>query len=132
FVSLAVAYGEIDVLAGEVDVMGLGADSEVNLGVDFGEAAEPMNEPLRGEIRRDADGKRANALPLQQPFGSVGDTVEGIAHDAKIGAAGLGDHQPLALAIEQLQPKLRLQRFHLMADGALRDEKLLGGAREAS
>src|SRR5947209_10176345 len=55
FVSLAVTYGEIDVLAGEVDVMGLGADSEVNLGVDFSEAAEPMNEPLRGEIRRDAD-----------------------------------------------------------------------------
>ena len=91
-----------------------------------------MHEPFRREIRRDADSKRAGTLPLQQPFGSVGDAVEGIAHDPKIGAAGLGDYQPLPLAIEKLQPKLRFQRFHLMADGSLRDEKLLGGAREAS
>src|SRR2546421_3467511 len=91
-----------------------------------------MDEPLRREIRRDADSKRAGTLPLQQSFGTVGDAVEGIAHDAKIGAASLGDHQPLPFAIEKLQPKLRFQRFHLMADGSLRDEKLLGGAREAS
>src|SRR5205807_9223616 len=57
--------------------------------------------------------------------------VEGVAHDAKIGAAGLGDHQSLALAIEKLQPEFGLERFHLMADGPLRNKKLLGGAREA-
>src|SRR5215203_6140436 len=130
FVSLAVTNRKIDILAREVDMMRLGADSEIDLGMNFGEAAEPMNEPLGGEIRGNADSKRAGALPLQQPFGSVGDAIEGIAHDSKIGASSLSDDQPLPLAIKKFQPKLRLQRFHLMADSSLRDEQFFGSARE--
>ena len=99
--------------------------------MDLGEAAQPMHEPLRRKIRRGADGERAAALALQQPLGSVGDSIEGIAHDREVGATCLGDHQSLPFAIEQLQPELGLERLHLMADGALGDAELLGGAREA-
>ena len=49
----------------------------------------------------------------------------------EIGAAGFGDDQPLALAIEELEAELRLERLDLVADRALRDAQLLGGAREA-
>jgi hypothetical protein len=37
----------------------------------------------------------------------------------------------LSFAVEKLDAEFRLQRFHLMTYGALRDAKLLGGAREA-
>jgi len=37
----------------------------------------------------------------------------------------------LSLAMEELEPERIFQRFHLMADGALRDVQLFGGAREA-
>ena len=39
--------------------------------------------------------------------------------------------QPLALAVEELQSQLCLKRFDLMADRALRDTQLFGGACEA-
>src|SRR5262245_51973282 len=90
-----------------------------------------MDQPLRGKIRRGADRERAAALALQQPLRSVGDAIEGIAHDREIGAASLGDDEPLVLTIEQLEPELGLERLHLMADRALGDAQLLGGAREA-
>ena len=54
-----------------------------------------------------------------------------VAHHVEILAPGLGDDQALALAVEQLEAELLLQRLDLVADRALRDEQLLGGAREA-
>ena len=50
---------------------------------------------------------------------------------AKIVAAGLGDGQALALAVEELQAELGLQSLHLMADGALGDAQLVRGSGEA-
>ena len=50
-VSLAMTNGKIDVFAREVDVMGLSADPQIDLRMHFGEVAEPMDEPLRREIR---------------------------------------------------------------------------------
>src|SRR6516162_1476110 len=129
--SVAVAYGEIDVLAREVDVMERRADPKIDFRMRLGKTAQPMDEPLRGEIRRGAHGERAAALALQQAFGSIADAVESVAHDREIGAACLGDDQPLAFAIEQLQPELGLERLDLMADGALGDAQFLGRAREA-
>ena len=130
-VAVAVTNGKVDVLAREVDVVQRGADPEIDLGVDLGEAAQAMDEPLRREVRRRADGEHAAALALQQALRPGGDAVEGIAHDGEIGAARLGDDEPLPLAIEKLQSELGLERLHLMADGALGDAELLGGAREA-
>ncbi len=99
--------------------------------MDLGEAAQPMDQPLGCEVRRGADRERASALALQQPLGPVGDSIKRIAHDREIDATRLGDHQPLSFAIEELQSELGLECFDLMADGALGDAKLLGGAREA-
>src|SRR5262245_40139716 len=42
----------------------------------------------------------APPLWLQQPLRAVGDAIERIAHDREIGAAALGDDEPLVLAIE--------------------------------
>src|SRR5262249_15649559 len=129
--SVAVANGEVDVLAREVDVMHGGADPQIDLRMGLSETAQPMDEPLGREIRRGAHGERAAALALQQALGSVADAVESIAHDHEIGATGLGDHQPLSLAIEQLQAEFGLEWLDLMADGALGDAEFLGRAREA-
>jgi len=45
---------------------------------------------------------------LQQPISAERDPVEGIAHHSQIVMAGIGDDQPLALTVEQLQAKCRL------------------------
>src|SRR6516164_7439280 len=92
------------------------------------EAAEPMDKPLGGKIRRCADGQNARTLPLHETLGSHGDAVKRVAHNRQIIAPGIGDDQPLHLAIEELNADLRFKRLYLMAHGALRDAQLLGGA----
>ena len=63
--SVAVANAKIDVLAREVDMLRGRTDPEIDLGVNLGEAAQSMHEPLRCKIRRGGDSKRAAALALQ-------------------------------------------------------------------
>ena len=58
-------------------------------GCSFGEAAQPVHEPFRGEVRRGADGQHAGFLPLQQALGAGREPIEGIAHDLKIGRGPL-------------------------------------------
>src|SRR5215471_16848676 len=94
-------------------------------------AAESMDEPLGCKIRRGADGQHARTLPLHQAFGSHSDAVKRVANNCQVIAPGIGNDQPLPLAIEELDAEFRLQRLHLMAHGALRDAQLLSGACEA-
>ena len=91
---------------------------------------EPMHQPLRGEIRRSADRQNAGVLTLQKPLGADRNAVQSIAHDGEIVAAGFGDDQALAFAVEQFYRKPRLQRLDLVAHRALRHAKLFGGARK--
>ena len=86
-VAVAVTDGEIDVLAREVDVMQRRRNPQVDLGVRLGEAAEPVHEPLGGEIRRRADRQHAGPLALQQALGAERDPVERVAH-ARRGTRG--------------------------------------------
>jgi len=57
--------------------------------------------------------------------------IERLADLDEIVAAGGGDLEALALAVEQLEAELCFQRLHLLADRALGDVKFIGGAREA-
>jgi len=125
------ANGDIDVLARKIDVMHDRGNPQVDCGVRLGKPAEPVHQPFGGKIRRGAHGQHAGALPLHQALGPHGDAIERIAHDGKVVAAGIGDDQPLPLAVEQLDAELGFQRFNLMTHRALRDAKLLGGAGEA-
>src|SRR3954451_748837 len=97
----------------------------------LGEVPETVDQPLGGEIRRGADGEHARALALHDAGGAERDAVEGVAQHGEIIAPGLGDDEPLALAIEQLEAERRLERLDLMAHRPLRDAKLLGRPREA-
>src|SRR5215469_9282203 len=130
--AVAVTNRDIYVFAREIDVMQRARYAEVDFGMYFCKAAEPMDEPLGSKIRRCAHGQHARTLPLHQALGSHGDTVKCVAHNRQIIAPGIGDDEPLPLPIEELDAKLRLQRLHLMAHGTLCDAQLLGGACEAS
>ena len=130
-VPVAVPDRQVDVLAREVDVMQRRRHPQLDLGIGLREAAEPVHQPLGREVGRRADREDAGGLPLQQPLGAERDAVEGVANDVEVVAAGLGDDQPLALAIEELEAELGLERLHLVADRALGDAELLRGAGEA-
>src|SRR5215210_9114048 len=97
----------------------------------LGKMAETVDEPFGGEIRRGADGEHARALALHDARGAERDAVEGVAQHGEIIAPGLGDDQPLALAIEQLEAERRFERLDLVAHRALRDAKLPGRPGEA-
>src|SRR6188472_1690868 len=90
-----------------------------------------MDQPFRREVRRRADGEHAAALALEQALRPRGDAVEGVTDDNEIGTPGFGDGETLPFTVEQLQPELGFEALYLMADGALGDAELLGGAREA-
>src|SRR5262245_32032106 len=97
----------------------------------LGKSAKAMHQPFGGKIRRSADGQSPRALPLHQTLGAQRDPVQSIAYNVEVLAAGFGDHQPLAFAIEELDAEFGLQRLDLMADRALGNTQLLRGAREA-
>ena len=124
-------HGEIDVFAREVDVMQGRGDPQIDAGMRLGKSAQAVDQPFGGEVRRGAHGEHAGGLALQQTLGADRDAVERVAKDGEVFAARLGDDEPLALAIEELDPELEFQRLDLVADGALGDAKLLGRAREA-
>ena len=48
---------EIHLLAGKIDVMQCGGDSQINVGMRFREMSKPVDEPFRREIRGRADGQ---------------------------------------------------------------------------
>ena len=97
----------------------------------LGKPAQPVHEPLGCKIRRRAHCDHARVLTAQQSLRAVGNPVERIPHGGEIAATGLREDKPLALAIEQLQPKLGLERLDLMTHGALGDAKLVCCSREA-
>jgi hypothetical protein len=129
-VAVAMTHRHVDVFACKVDMMHRCGDPQVNAGMRFGKVAEPMHQPLGGKIGRGADCEDPCTLPLQEPLGADRNAVQGIAHHGKIIAAGFGDDQPLALAVEQLDRKLGFKRLDLVADGALRDAQLFRRARK--
>ena len=129
--AIAVANGEVDILARKVDALVARGNAEVDSRMALGEPAKPTDEPLRREIRRHADGEHTGLLPLRQTLSTERDLVERVANDCEILAARLGDDEPLALAIKKLKPELGLERFDLLAHGARRHEQLLSSAREA-
>jgi hypothetical protein len=51
--------------------------------------------------------------------------------DDQVIASSFGKDHPLPFAMKELEPKGILKGFDLMADCALRDVQLIGGAREA-
>jgi len=130
-VAIAVTNGKVHFLAREIHVMQRCGNAQVYLRMGLGKMAEPVHQPFGGKVWRRRNREHAGVLPLQQPLGADGDTVERVAHDGKIVAPGFGDDQALALAIEQLYGKLRFQSFDLVTHRALGDAKLFGGARKA-
>ena len=94
----------------------------------LGEAAEPTDQPFRGEIGRCADRKSAALLTPHQPLGADGDAIERIADDGQVIAASFGEGQSLSFAVEKLQSERVFERFDLVTDRALRDVQFLGGS----
>jgi hypothetical protein len=123
--------GDVDILAGEVDVMQGRAYPQIDGRVLLGKPAQPMHQPFGRKIRRRAHGEHAGVLAAQQSLGAVGDAVERIPHGRQIAAARLGNDEPLPLPIEELEPELGFEGFDLVAHRALGDAKLIRRAREA-
>src|SRR5215831_15257665 len=122
---------EIDLFTRKVDVVHRCREVQLYFGVCRGKPSETVNQPFGGEVGRGTDGERARTLTLSQLLGSKRDPVEGIAYHRKIIAACAGYDEAVALAVEQPDAKLSLQRLHLMADRSLSDTQLFRGAREA-
>ena len=130
-IAVAVPDRNVDLLPDEIDMMHRRGDPQIDAGMGLAKPAEPIDQPFGGKIRRRADGQNAGVLALQDALGARGDPVERVADDVEIFAAGIGDNQPLALAIEKLDAERGLQRLDLMADGALGDTQLFSRSREA-
>jgi len=130
-VTVAVADSEIDVFLREVDVMHRCRNPQIDLGMGVGETTKAVDQPFRGKVRRGAQGQHPGMLALDQALRAHGDPVERLPNDDKIIGSGRSDPQPVAFAVEELDPKLLLERFHVTAHGALGNAQLLGRAREA-
>ena len=122
---------EINLFTRKVDVVHRCREVQLYFGVRRGKPSQTVNQPFGGKVGRGTDGERASTLTLSQLLGSKRDPVEGIAYHSKIVAAGAGNDEAVALAVEEPDAEFSLQRFHLVADRSLSDTQLLRGAREA-
>src|SRR6516162_4380485 len=104
--SIPVANRDVHVFACEVNMMHRGGYAKVNLRMSLGKVAEPVDQPLSGKIGRRAHSQHARTLPLHETLSLHGDPIKGVAHDGQIIAAGIGDDQPLSLAVEELDAEL--------------------------
>ena len=98
--TIAVANRDVHIFAREIDVVHHRRDPQIDFGMSLGEPAQPMDQPLGGEIRRGAYRQHPGTLPLREALGRHGDAIKRIAHGGQIIAAGFGDDEPLPLAIE--------------------------------
>jgi hypothetical protein len=130
-VPVAMSDRDIDIVAREINIVRRRRNAQIHFRMLLGKAAQAVNQPFRGKVGRSADGQNAALLTLQQPFGADSDLVQRITDDRQVIAASFGEDQPLPFVDEELERKCIFERFHVMADGALRDVQLLGGAREA-
>ena len=80
FGTVTMTHGDVDVFAGEIHMMHVGRDAQVDAGMCLGKAAKAMCQPFGSEIWRCADGQNARVLPLLQAVCSGGDTIQSIAH----------------------------------------------------
>ena len=116
------AHGEVHILAREVDMMQRRRHAQIDARMFLGEAAQAIDQPFGGKVRRRADREGAGTLALEKALGAERDAVEGVAQGGEVLAPSLGDNESLPLAIEELDPQFLLQRFDLVAYRALRDE----------
>ncbi len=68
---------------------------------------------------------------MRETVRAQGDAVERVTNDGQVVAPSFGEEQPLAFAMEQLQPKFILKGFQLVAHSTRRDVQFLSGARAA-
>ncbi len=129
-VAAAIADGQVEIVAVEVDGVVGGGDLEIDRGVIFHEAVHARDEPFDGKGRRHVDLERRQVLAVQALCG-VGQLLECLLHTRQVCHAGRGQHQRLGLAQEQLHAEAFLQRLDLVADGGRRDVQLVGRPREA-
>src|SRR5438874_1086735 len=80
----AMPNGDVDILAGEVDVMQRRAHPQIDGRMLLRKPAQPVYQPFGREIWRRAHREHAGVLAAQQSLGPVGDPVERIAYGRKI------------------------------------------------
>ena len=124
------ADGAVDILAREVDALLARRHAHLDLGMLGLEAMQARHQPSQREGRDEADVQRAGVGLAADPLQRVGHAIERIAQVGQQRLAFAGDFQPARPAHEQGDTELLLEGLHLMADGRLRDVKLLGGMRE--
>jgi hypothetical protein len=107
-IALAMPNSSVDLLSRELDVMHACGYSKIDFRMGLSKPTEPMHEPFGRKIWRCADCQNAGGSALKDTIGTNGYSIECITHYGKVLATGLGNHEPLALAIEEPQSERRL------------------------
>jgi hypothetical protein len=125
----AISDRQIDIAGGEVGERLTGPDVDVDVGVPAIEMGKARDEPVCREGWEHADRECSMRLRAQRRH-PAGNAIERVAHgDGEI-LAPLCKCHAAAAAMEQRDAEILLQRFHLMADGAVGDVKFVGGTAE--
>jgi len=98
----------VHLLTREVDMLHGCADAQIDCWMVIRKLTKPMHEPFCSKVRRGADCQNARGLALNEATGAKGKSIECVANHGKILAAGLGNDEPLAFSIEELDPKCQL------------------------
>ncbi|ODN65150.1 hypothetical protein BA763_13425 [Burkholderia cenocepacia] len=126
----AEADRQIDVVAREIGERVGRLQFDVDFRMPLDERADARRDEARGERRQHRHHQPPVAVARAHVARRVGDHHQRGADLLRVPHAGVGQAQPLAVAREQLHAELFLERAHLVADRAVRDEQLVGGARE--
>jgi hypothetical protein len=123
----AVPHREVHVVLQEVDQLLVGADVNIDLGIPRLKVGQTRDQPVRGECRQHADGECSCAAKRRD---ATRDAVQRIMHHAGEGSTLLCQTDATPPAPEEDDAERLLQRFHLMADGAVSEVQFVRGTAE--
>ena len=129
--ALTEANRNIDVVAAEVGERVRREQFEVDFRMLLDEAADARRHEARRERRQHRHHEPPVAVSGAQLARGLGECDERRADFGGVLTAAIGEAHALAVAGEQRHGQLGLERPNLVADGAMRDEEFVGGARKA-
>lgn len=128
--AVAVADGQIQALAGQIDPVVVGHDPQIDVRMFTIEGLQSRQQPSACEGADDADGQHLLKPPACIAIQCGADPVEGVRQHGDQRLPLVRQGQTARQATEQGDAQTAFQLRHLMADRALTDAEFDGGAGE--
>src|SRR6478672_784384 len=118
----SVAYVDVVIVARKIDELRRRRYLEIDFGMLFQEALHPRNEPLDHERGRHINLESLRLTTRMQVARCLGQLLERLLDRRQVVTPRLGQHERVALSVEELDAEALFERLDLVAHCRRRDK----------